>query len=149
MKYLVFQRGGWRWGCVCVSNRGAKGWLRLPELALLVGKKRSEFSSDVQRRQTGWRKGFLKVRSKSNRKHSLLTVWSKNECRGGIWHAAWREGGEKEAQGSPQRAPAAASYWPWVYGGRNEGKTRRKTGRAPIATHRQINGASASGRNSH
>lgn len=49
----------------------------MPELALLVGKKGTEFSSDVQRRQTGRRKGFLKAQSKSNRKHSLLTVWSK------------------------------------------------------------------------
>lgn len=59
------------------GGRGGAGVMTVPGLALLVGKKRCEFSSDVQRRQTGQRKGFLKVRSKSNRKHSLLTMWSK------------------------------------------------------------------------
>lgn len=48
-----------------------------PELALLVGKKESEFSSDVLRRQTRRREGFLKADSKINRKLSLLTVWLK------------------------------------------------------------------------
>ncbi len=60
---------------MCV--KGGRGLVTMPELALLVGKKGSEFSSDMQRRQTGRRKGFLKEQSKSNRKHSLLTVWSK------------------------------------------------------------------------
>lgn len=34
----------------------------------------------------------------------------KNECKGSIWHVAWREGGAKYAQVSPQRSPSAASY---------------------------------------
>lgn len=34
----------------------------------------------------------------------------KNECKGSIWHVAWREGGAKYAQASPQRSPSAASY---------------------------------------
>lgn len=37
---------------MCIKG-GARGPVTVPELALLVGKKRCEFSSDVQRRQTG------------------------------------------------------------------------------------------------
>lgn len=76
----------------------------MPELALLVGKKGSELSSDVQRRQTGRRKGFLKVRSKSNRKHSLLTVWSKMGVEREAASGAWP--GEKGEQTCPPQ-PAA------------------------------------------
>ncbi|CAB1460254.1 unnamed protein product [Pleuronectes platessa] len=42
-------------------------------------------AADVQRRQTGKRgKGFLNAPSKSNRKHSLLTVWSNMDAEGEV-----------------------------------------------------------------
>lgn len=101
----------------------------MPELALLVGKKRLEFSSDRQS------EGFLKLQSKSNRKHSLLTVWSKTECRGSIWRLAWREGGanrSKSAHDEPPLLPEPDRGW----------RGADKEGGKQVESKRQIKSAS-------
>lgn len=72
-------------------------WRRLftmPELALLVGKKRSEFSSVGSTDRQGEGKGFGSTVQEQQKTFPLDRV-VKNGCRGrgGIWHVTWRKGG--------------------------------------------------------
>lgn len=95
----------------------------MPELALLVGKKRSEFSSV----QTDRAKERLFESSVQEQQKTLpLDHVVKNGCRGsgGIWSVAWNERGAN-IPASVQCAPSVASCRPWVYTGREERETGR------------------------
>ena len=76
----------------------------MPELALLVGKKGSEFSSDMQLRQTGRTKRLFESAIQEQQKTLPLDRVVKNGCRGrgGIWRLA-RMGGGGRMQACPPR----------------------------------------------
>lgn len=82
----------------------------MPELALLVGKKGSEFSSDMQLRQTGRTKRLFESAIQEQQKTLPLDRVVKNGCRGrgGIWRLArMGRGGGGEAHCAPPLLPAA------------------------------------------
>ena len=77
----------------------------MPELALLVGKKGSEFSSDMQLRQTGRTKRLFESAIQEQQKTLPLDRVVKNGCRGrgGIWRLARMGGREGASMPTPAR----------------------------------------------
>lgn len=98
--------------CVCMHVKGGRGLVMMPELALLVGKKGSEFFVRRAARTDRAKERLFESAIQEQQKTLHLDRVVRNGCRGrgGIWRVAQREGGANRpasARNVPTLLPAA------------------------------------------